>query len=344
MTTAEHTRRPTPEIVVVTGGSAGLGRAIVRRFAAAGAHVAIIARGQARFDDAKREVEAAGGRALAISLDVADANGVERATEQIERELGPIDVWVNNAMASVFSPVREMQADEYRRVTEVTYLGYVYGTLAALKHMLPRDRGVIVQVGSALAHRSIPLQSAYCGAKHAIMGFTSSLRSELIHEQSNVRATVVQMPGLNTTQFDWVKSRLPGLPQPVGTIFQPEVGADAVYYAAHHDVGHELLVGGPTAEAVLGNRVAPTMLDRYMASHAYDQQHTDGPHVERPDNLWEPVPGNQAAHGRFDDQAKSHSLELELVTTSRGMLAVAAAGMTGLVLGALSTHGAGESR
>ena len=334
----------TPEIVVVTGGSAGLGRAIVRRFAEAGAHVAIIARGRERLDDAKREVEAAGGSALAISQDVADADGVERAAEQIERELGPIDVWVNNAMTSVFSPVSKMQADEYRRVTEVTYLGYVYGTLAALRRMRARDRGVIVQVGSALAHRSIPLQSAYCAAKHAIVGFTASLRSELIHERSRVRATVVQMPGLNTTQFDWVKSRLPGLPQPVGTVFQPEVGADAVYHAAHHDVGQELLVGGSTVEAVLGNRVAPTLLDHYMASHAYDQQHTDGPPVERPDNLWEPVPGNQAAHGRFDEQAKSHSLELELATTSRGTLAVAAAGVAGLVLGALSARGTGESR
>ncbi len=332
-----------PDIVVVTGGSAGLGRAIVRRFAAAGAHVAIIARGEERLEAAKREVEAAGGRALAIPLDVADAGGMERAADRIEQELGPIDVWVNNAMTSVFSPVREMQADEYRRVTEVTYLGYVYGTLAALKHMLPRDRGVIVQVGSALAHRSIPLQSAYCGAKHAILGFTASLRAELIHEQRGVRATMVQMPGLNTPQFEWVKSRLPGRPQPVGAIYQPEVGADAVFYAAHHDVGHELLVGYPTVEAVVGNKVAPTYLDHYLASHAYDQQHTPGAHIDRPDNLWAPAPGDWAAHGRFDDQAKARSIELELATVSRGTLAVAVAGLAGVVLGALSVRSAARS-
>src|SRR5919112_3344834 len=222
------------EVVVITGASAGLGRAAAREFARRGAHVALIARGRDGLEGARREVEALGGRALVLPLDVSDADAVERAAETVERELGPIDVWVNNAMVSVFSPVREMRAEEYRRVTEVTYLGYVYGTLAALKRMLPRDRGVIVQVGSALAYRSIPLQAAYCAAKHAITGFTESLRCELLHDESNVSVTEVHMPALNTPQFGWVKSRLPRKAQPVPPIFQPEVAARAIVFAAHH--------------------------------------------------------------------------------------------------------------
>ena len=333
---------PKRQVVVVTGGSAGLGRAIVRRFATAGADVAIIARGEERLDSARRDVEAAGGRALALSLDVADSEAVERAADQIEQALGPVDVWVNNAMTSVFSPVHEMQADEYRRVTEVTYLGVVYGSLAALRRMRPRDRGVIVQVGSALAHRSIPLQSAYCGAKHAILGFTASLRAELIHDASGVRAMMVQMPGLNTPQFEWVKSRLPGRPQPVGAIYQPEVGADAVFYAAHHDVGHELVVGLPAIEAVVGNKIAPTFLDHYLAHHAYEQQHTEGPVVERPNNLWSPAPGDWAAHGRFD--AEAHAASPALWAAERApWFAIAGAGLVGAAL-AVFAGGSGGGR
>ncbi|MGH7615610.1 MAG: SDR family oxidoreductase, partial [Gemmatimonadaceae bacterium] len=249
------------EVIVVTGASAGLGRAIVERFARDGTAIGLIARGHERLQDAGATVVALGGQAILLPLDVADANAVEHAAETVERELGPIDVWINNAMLSVYSPISEMQADEFRRVTEVTYLGYVHGTLAALKRMLPRDRGVIIQVGSALAHRSIPLQSAYCAAKHAIMGFHESLLSELMHTDSRVRTTMVQMPALNTPQFDWAKSRLPNKVQPVPPIFQPEVGADAVHFAVRHDVGRELLVGWPTVKAVLGEKLVPGYID-----------------------------------------------------------------------------------
>src|SRR5918992_2394489 len=224
-----------PEVVVITGASAGVGRATVREFARRGAHVALIARGRDGLEGARREVEGMGGRALVLPLDVADADAVEQAAEVAERELGPIDVWVNNAMLSVFSPVMKTRPEEYRRVTEVTYLGYVYGTLAALRRMVPRDRGAIVQVGSALAYRGIPLQSAYCGAKHAIEGFTDSLRCELLHDGSRVRVTSVHLPALNTPQFSWVKSRLPRKAQPVPPIFQPEVAADAIVWATYHN-------------------------------------------------------------------------------------------------------------
>src|SRR5437763_6998879 len=247
---------PKPQVVVVTGAGAGLGRAIVQAFARRGASIGLIARGRERLEDAKHDVERLGGRALILPTDVADAEAVERAAATAEAELGPIDVWVNNAMTTVFSPVREMTADDYKRVTDVTYLGFVYGTLAALKRMQPRDRGTIVQIGSALAYRSIPLQSAYCAAKHAMVGFTDSLRAELIHDQSQVRLTVVHMPALNTPQFSWCRSRMPRKPQPVPPIFQPEVGARAVYWAAHHH-RRELLVGWPTVQAVWGQKFLP---------------------------------------------------------------------------------------
>ena len=222
------------EVVVITGASAGVGRATVREFARHGAKIGLLARGSAGLEGAKRDVERLGGEALVLPTDVADADQVEAGAAAVENQFGPIDVWVNDAMASVFSPVKEMKPEEYRRVTEVTYLGFVYGTLAALKRMLPRDRGTIVQVGSALTHRSIPLQSAYCAAKHAMVGFTDSLRCELIHDYSRVHVTVVQMPALNTPQFSWVKSRLKYKAQPVPPIYQPEVAARAIYWAAHH--------------------------------------------------------------------------------------------------------------
>ncbi|HEU4630340.1 MAG TPA: SDR family oxidoreductase [Gemmatimonadaceae bacterium] len=324
------------QVVCVTGASAGLGRAIVQRFAREGAHVALLARGRERLEAAAREVEAGGGRALVLPTDVADADAVEAAAETTERELGPIDVWVNNAMVSVYSPIKEMTAAEFRRVTEVTYLGYVHGTLAALHRMLPRDRGVIVQVGSALAYRSIPLQSAYCAAKHAIVGFTASLRSELIHDGSNVRVTMVHMPALNTPQFDWTRNRLPNRPQPVPPIFQPEVGAEAVFHAAQHDVGRELMVAWPTVKAVLGNKVIPGYLDHYLADVAYEGEQTNEPEdPDRPDNLFQPVPGDWAAHGRFDRRSKWESWELAL-RLNRQLLAVAGAGLAGLAIGALT--------
>jgi short-subunit dehydrogenase len=298
------------ETVVVTGASAGLGRAIAREFGRHGANLALIARGVDGLKAAQREIEDLGGRALILPLDVADSKAVEAAAATVEDQLGPIDIWVNDAMVSVFSPVKEMLPEEYKRVTEVTYLGFVYGTLEALKRMLPRDRGTIVQVGSALAYRSIPLQSAYCAAKHAISGFTDSLRCELIHDKSKVRVTMVHMPALNTPQFGWVKSRLEYKAQPVPPIFQPEVGARAVYWAAHHN-RRELYVGMSTVEAIVGNKIAPGMLDHYLGKTGYSSQQTCEPESpDRPNNLWEPLAGDHGAHGSFDQRARGKSWEL----------------------------------
>src|SRR3954471_24191706 len=263
-------------VVVITGASAGVGRAAVRAFAERGYDVALIARGQAGLAGAAAGARSAARRALVLPLDVSDADAVDAAAARTEEELGPIDVWVNNAMLSVFSPIREMRADEYRRATEVTYLGYVHGTLAAYRRMAARDRGVIVQVGSALAYRSIPLQSAYCAAKHAIAGFTDSLRCELIHDHSRVRVTMVNMPALNTPQFDWVRSRLPGRGQPVPPIFEPEVAAEAIDWAAHHHE-REVYVGLPTWRAIIGNAIAPGLVDRVLATKGYAAQQTDEP-------------------------------------------------------------------
>jgi short-subunit dehydrogenase len=293
--------------------------------------VGLLARGVEGLEAARREIESMGGTALVLPTDVANAAAVEQAAAAIEEKLGPIDIWVNNAMASVFSPVIEMKPEEYKRVTEVTYLGVVYGTLAALKRMLQRNRGMIVQVGSALAYRSIPLQSAYCAAKHAIAGFTDSLRCELIHDRSKVHLTMVQMPALNTPQFGWVKSRLKHKAKPVPPIFQPEVGARAIYWAAHHG-RRELYVGWPTVEAIVGNKLAPGALDHYLGRTGFRSQQTSEPEdPHRPDNLWKPVEGDHGAHGRFDDCA--HKMSWELQTTfdrlwiGAGFAVVAAAGL-----------------
>jgi NAD(P)-dependent dehydrogenase (short-subunit alcohol dehydrogenase family) len=319
------------DVVVVTGASAGVGRATARAFGRRGARVGLIARNAEALDHARAEIEEAGGQALAVPLDVADADAVERAAAAVEAAFGPIDVWVNNAMASVFSPVRETTAAEYRRVTEVTYLGYVHGTLAALRRMLPRDRGVIVQVGSALAYRSIPLQSAYCAAKHAVQGFTDSLRCELLHDGSRVRVACVQMPALNTPQFSWVRSRLPRKPQPVPPIYQPEVAAAAIVHAAYHD-RRELLVGWPTVQAVIGQRIAPALLDRYLARTGYDAQQYDGAaDPSRPDNLMAPLAGDRGAHGDFDSRAHASSAQLWL-DTHRGALGLIAAGAAAIAV------------
>ncbi|MGA7524684.1 MAG: SDR family oxidoreductase [Acidobacteriaceae bacterium] len=298
------------EVVVITGASAGVGRATVREFAHHGASIGLIARGSEGLEGARREVEAAGSKALVLPLDVADPTAVEAAADRVERELGPIDIWVNDAMTSVFSPIKEMTGEEFRRVTEVTYLGVVNGTLAALKHMLPRDRGTIVHVGSALAFRSIPLQAAYCASKHAVMGFYASLRTELLHDKTHVRTTIVQMPALNTPQFGWCRSKLPRKAQPVPPIFQPEVAARALYHAAHHPNRREYFVGGSTVMAIFGNKFAARFLDDYLARTGYDAQQYDG-HEDpnRPDNLYEPVPGDHGAHGVFDDRSRSHSWE-----------------------------------
>jgi NAD(P)-dependent dehydrogenase (short-subunit alcohol dehydrogenase family) len=323
------------EVVVITGASAGVGRATVRAFAAEGAHVGLLARGRDGLEAARREVEAAGGRALALPADVADAEQVEAAAEAIEARLGPIDVWINNAMVSVFSPIKQMTPDEFKRVTDVTYLGVVYGTLAALKRMLPRDRGVIIQVGSALAYRGIPLQSAYCGAKHAVQGFTDSLRCELLHDKSSVRVSMVQLPALNTPQFSWVKSRLPGKPQPVPPIFQPEVAARAIVYAARND-RREIYVGLPTVEAIVGDKIAPGLLDLYLARTGYESQQLDEPvEPHRRDNLWEPVSGDHGAHGDFDDRSRTWSPQL-WANMNRGLLALIGAGIAGITWAALA--------
>jgi NADP-dependent 3-hydroxy acid dehydrogenase YdfG len=304
-----NTGRGRAEVVVVTGASAGVGRAIACEFARHGASVGLLARSRDGLAGAAADVERLGGRALAVPTDMADDQQVDEAAERVERELGPIDIWINNAMVSVLSPALQMTADEYRRVTDVTYLGYVYGTLAALRHMVPRDRGVVVQIGSALAYRSIPLQSAYCAAKHAIQGFTESLRTELIHDGSRVHVTTVQLPAVNTPQFSWIRTRMPRHPQPVPPIFQPEVIARAVYWVAHHR-RREFSVGFPTVKAIIGDKFIPGLLDHYLAAVGYDSQQTQEPVAAgRPDNLYTPLPGDHGARGKFTDQARNISVQ-----------------------------------
>jgi len=322
------------EVVVITGASAGVGRATARAWGKRRAKVALIARGRAGLEAARREIEAVGGEAIVLQLDVSDHDAVEQAAEQVESTFGPIDIWVNNAMLSVFSPIMSMKPEEYRRVTEVTYLGYVWGTLAALRRMKPRDRGTIVQVGSALAYRGIPLQSAYCAAKHAVQGFHDSLRSELIHDGSHVNVVMVQMPALNTPQFRWVKSRLPRKAQPVPPIFQPEVAAEAIVWAAYSG-RREINVGWPTTKAVVGNNFFPGYGDHYLAKNGYEAQMIDEPEdPNRPDNLWEPLPGDHGAHGVFDDRSRDVSIELELNKKRGWILAGAAALLVACAAGA----------
>lgn len=318
--------------VVITGASSGIGRATARAFGARGANVGLIARGQDGLAAAAKEVEQAGGRPLVLPLDVADADAVDRAAARVEDELGPIDVWVNNAMTAVLAPVKDTTAAEFRRVTEVTYLGYVHGTLSALERMLPRDRGVIVQVGSALAHRAIPLQATYCGAKHAIKGFTDALRTELISDKSGVKVTMVELPGVNTPQFEQVATTLERHPQPVPPIYQPELAARAVLWAADHP-RRELYVGEPTPLVIWGGRLAPSLLDRYLARTNIKAQQTQEPiPKDRPSYLWEPLPGDRGAHGIFDDRAHERSIQYELAT-HRGLVAgVTAAAAAGAVL------------
>ncbi len=311
--------------MVVTGASAGVGRATARAFAARGADVAVLARGSEGLKAARAEVESSGRRGLDLVVDVSDADAVERAASTVEEELGPIDVWVNNAMVSVFAPFKEISATDFARVNNVTYMGYVYGTMAALRRMGPRNRGCIIQVGSALAYRSIPLQSPYCGAKHAIKGFTDSLRCELLHDKSDVKVTMVHLPALNTPQFHWVKTSLARHPQPVPPIFQPEVAADAIVWASEHD-RREINVGLPTTLAIFTNKFIPGLLDRYLGWTGYDSQQTDVPiEPDRPDNLWQSVDGDHGAHGEFDDRASSRSVQWWF-TARRRMIAAASAG------------------
>lgn len=324
------------EIVVITGASAGVGRATVREFAKHGASVGLIARGKDGLRGAAKEVDEAGGEALILPVDVADHKAVEHAVDEVEKKLGPIDIWVNNAMASVFSPIKEMTPEDFRRVTEVTYLGYVYCTLSVLKRMLPRDRGTIVHVGSALAYRSIPLQAAYCASKHAVLGFFASLRTELLHDGSNVKTTMVQMPALNTPQFGWVKSRLARKAQPVPPIFQPEVAARAIYYAAHHPEKREYYPGWPAVKAIFGNKIAPSFADHYLARTGYDSQQYDGAEdPNRPNNLYEPVAGDHGAHGDFDNRARPYSIEAWLEEHPKLLLLAAGLGIAAAATGSM---------
>ncbi|SMC48320.1 SDR family oxidoreductase [Kibdelosporangium aridum] len=327
------------KVVVITGASGGVGRAAARKFAARGDRVALIARGQSGLDSAAADVRAAGGQPMVVPADVADDAAVEAAAERVEREFGRIDVWVNDAFAGVFAPFTAITPAEFRRVTEVTYLGYVHGTRAALKRMLPRDAGVIVQVGSALAYRGIPLQSAYCGAKHAIQGFNESLRCELLHAKSKVRVTMVQLPATNTPQFDWVLSRLPRRAQPVPPIYQPEVAARAIVRAAEHPRRRERWVGMSTVATLLGDKFAPGLLDHYLARTGFSAQQTGKSRdAGQPVNLWEPVDDRKGtdhgAHGDFDETAHSHSTQQWVARhpglTAGAVLAVAA-GVAGVI-------------
>ncbi len=319
-------------VVAITGGSAGVGRATARAFARQGTSVGIMARGDEALQATIDELEALGVRALGVSTDVADAEQVEAAAMEIENTLGPINVWINAAMTTIFAPLAKTDADDFRRATEVTYLGTVHGTMAALRRMSARDAGTIVQVGSALAYRSIPLQAAYCGAKAAIRGFTDSLRSELHHERSRIRLTMVQLPAHNTPQFAWCRTSLPNEPRPVPPVYQPEVAADAILWAARHP-RRELLVGPTTVKAIWANKFVPGLLDRYLARSAYSGQQTDKTISEgRLNNLWTPVPGDHGAHGRFDAEARSRSLQL-WATTHRGMAGGVLLGATLFLIG-----------
>jgi short-subunit dehydrogenase len=314
------------EVVMVTGSSGGVGRAIAHAFARRGAAVGLLARGEEGLEACRAEVESVGGRALILAADVSHADEVEAAASTLEDRFGPIDVWVNDAMATVFAPFVETSAEEFTRATEVTYLGAVYGTMAALKRMVPRDHGTVIQVGSALAYRAIPLQSAYCGAKFAIRGFTDSVRTELMHYKSHVWISMVQLPAVNTPQFNWCRSKLPDHPMPVPPIYQPEVPAEVVYYAAHHH-RREIFCGAPAVMAILGNKLLPGVADHYLAWTGFrSQQIADLPvPADRPNNLFEPVKEQAATHGMFDDQAKSVSYQA-WATTHRSVLAGALVG------------------
>lgn len=327
----------TSEVVVVTGASAGVGRAIVRAFARRGARIGLLARGHEGLEVARREVEEFGGQAIAIPTDVSDPEQVESAAAQVEERFGPIDVWVNDAMVSVFAPFKDIKPQEFKRVTEVAYLGFVYGTMAALHRMLPRDRGHIIQIGSALAYRSIPLQSAYCGAKHAIMGFTDSIRCELAHDKSNVKITMVQLPAVNTPQFDWVRSRLPRKAQPVPPIYQPEVIADAVTWVVDHP-RRELFIGASTAIIIQGNKFFPAFGDWYLGKTGYKSQQTSQPaNPDRTDNLQHPVDEQQdyGAHGDFDKLAHAKSWQL-WADTHPGLLSVLATAVLATAAGSVA--------
>jgi NAD(P)-dependent dehydrogenase (short-subunit alcohol dehydrogenase family) len=314
------------EVVVVTGSSGGVGRAVAHEFARHGARVGLLARDEQGLEEARREVESHGGQGLAVPTDVSDPQQVEDAARSVEERFGDIDVWVNDAMATIFAPFAEISPEEFTRATQVTYLGAVFGTMAALKRMVRRDHGTVVQVGSALSYRAIPLQAAYCGAKFAMRGFTDSVRTELMHAGSRAWITMVQLPAVNTPQFNWCRTRLPNHPQPVPPIFQPEVPARAIYYGAHHR-RREIYCGMSAVQAIIGNKLAPRLGDWYLARTGFDSQQVSGQPVDpdRPSNLFEPVPEKAATHGMFDAKAKAHSVQL-WATTHRPLVAAALGG------------------
>ncbi len=325
----------TGEVVVITGASGGVGRAAARRFGAEGARVGLIARGRKGLEGAAREVEQAGGQALVLPLDVSDYDQVEAAAASVEDAFGPIDIWVNDAMVTVYAEFLDIEPDEFRRATEVSYLGMVWGTRVALKRMVPRDRGSIVQVCSAMSYRGIPLQSPYCGAKAACKNFTESILTELMHHKSKVRISMIQLPGLNTTQFTWGRTKLPKQTMPVPPIYQPEIAADAIHHAAHHK-RRQIYVGWPTVMNIIGERVAPWMLDRYLAKTGFGSQMTDHDlDPQRHDNLFEPVNEDRGAHGPFDDKAHSVSPQYELSNRRGLILAGMGAAAAGVAAAAL---------
>jgi NAD(P)-dependent dehydrogenase (short-subunit alcohol dehydrogenase family) len=326
-----------PEVVVVTGASGGVGRAVARRFARDGARVALVARGRKGLEGAAREIRSEGGEALMLPLDVADHEALEGAAGAVEEEFGPIDVWVNNAMVTIYAEFLDIDPEEYRRATEVTYLGMVWGTRSALKRMIPRDHGVIVQVCSALSYRGIPLQAPYCGAKHACKGFTESVRTELMHHKSSVRVSMIALPGVNTTQFTWGRTKLPKQTTPVPPIYQPEIAADAVHHAAHHR-RRQIYVGWPTVLNIVGEKFAPWLLDHYLAKTAFSSQMTDQPlDPQGHDNLFEPIDEDRGAHGPFDDKAHSRSPQYELA--KHRALVLAGLGAAAAGAGALAARG-----
>ena len=323
-----------PEVVVVTGASGGVGRAVAREFGRHGAHVGLLARGQDGLEAARREIEELGGRAIAIPTDVSRYDDVAEAAAEVERQFGPIDIWINDAMVSVFAPFMKVTPKEYQHVTDVTYHGQVWGTRVALERMMPRNRGHVVQVGSALSKRSIPLQSAYCGAKHAVAGFTESIRTELLHAKSNVVLTIVQLPAVNTPQFEWSRNKMPRRPRPLGKIHQPEIAARAIYFAAHSN-RKEMWVGWPTLESILGERVASALLDRWLAKTAWKgQMRKDRADPNAPDNFWKPVAGDHGARGPFDAKAAKRTSQVWL-DEHRGLVALAGVGLAAATAGAL---------
>jgi NAD(P)-dependent dehydrogenase (short-subunit alcohol dehydrogenase family) len=322
------------QVIAITGATSGIGRAIVRRFAKDGSRIALISRGRDGLDGARRDVEAAGGQALVLPTDLAEWDAVKSAASAVEEAFGPIDIWINNAMATIFAPFAEVDPDEFKRATEVTYLGTVWGTKAALDHMLPRDRGKIVIVGSALAYRGIPLQAAYCGAKHGVKGFFESLRTELRAQKSNVHVSMVQLPGVNTPQFEHGRSKMPKVPQPMPPYYTPEVAADAVYWAAHHR-RREIYVGGPTVKTIIGNKVAPWLVERVLAKQGIKGQQSDKPaDPNRPDNLFSSPPGDPGAHGPYDDNSRTSSIQLQ-ASKHRGLLAAGLGAAVVMLTGSL---------